>query len=308
MPRPPDPLVGDGILLLDKPGGMTSHDVVARCRRICGTRKVGHAGTLDPMATGLLVVGVNRATRLLTFFVGSDKSYEATIRLGLATSTDDADGEPFGRTDASGLSDGEIDAAVGRLTGEIDQVPSAVSAIKVAGVRSYTRARAGQDVELAARRVRIARFDVLTRREGPAGCVDVDVEVEVSSGTYVRALARDLGADLGVGGHLTALRRVRVGGFTVADAHLPQELEHARSQAAPGESGLPLIDLGSAARSALPTWELEEDEARFLGHGVRLPAPELGGQGPWAACDRQGRLVAVVARRGDRVDVRAVFV
>ncbi len=308
MPRPPDPLVGDGILLLDKPAGMTSHDVVARCRRICGTRKVGHAGTLDPMATGLLVVGVNRATRLLTFFVGCDKTYEATIRLGNATTTDDADGEPLDRADATGCSDGQIAAGVRRLTGEIDQVPSAVSAIKVAGVRSYARVRAGQDVELAARSVRITRFDVLTRREGPEGCVDLDVVVDVSSGTYVRALARDLGADLGVGGHLTALRRVRVGGFAVDDAASLEQLERARSQAAPGESGLPLIDLGSAARRALPTWELDEDQARLLGHGVRLPVPDLGHQGPLAACDRRGRLVAVVTTQGDRVDVRAVFV
>ncbi len=308
MPRPPDPLVGDGILLIDKPAGATSHDVVARCRRICGTRKVGHAGTLDPMATGLLVVGVNRATRLLTFLVGCDKSYEATIRLGGATTTDDADGELVSACDASGVSDAQIAAAVRRLSGEIDQVPSAVSAIKVGGVRAYARVRAGQDVKLAARRVHVARFDVRARREGPSGCVDLDVAVDVSSGTYVRALARDLGADLGVGGHLTALRRVRVGGFEVADAATPEQLERARSLAAPGDSGLPMIDMGAAARRALPSWDLDEDQARRLGHGVRLPSPGLGHQGPIAACDREGRLVAVVAEGSDRVDVCAVFV
>ena len=213
MPRPPDPLVGDGLLLLDKPSGMSSHDVVGACRRICGTRKVGHAGTLDPMATGLLLVGVNKATRLLTFLVGADKSYTATIRLGVATVTDDAEGETLAVADAGAardLSEERIAAAIAALTGAIEQIPSAVSAIKVNGVRSYARVRDGEEVALAARPVRVDRFDVLARRDGPY--VDLDVAVDVSSGTYVRALARDLGAALGVGGHLTALRRTRVGG------------------------------------------------------------------------------------------------
>ena len=320
MPRPPDELVGDGILLVDKPGGLTSHDVVARCRRICGTRKVGHAGTLDPMATGLLVVGVNRATRLLTFLVGCDKTYEATIRLGCTTTTDDADGGVLSVADASFVRDDEIDRAIASLRGEIAQVPSAVSAIKVDGVRAHARVRAGEEVELAARQVRVHRFEVLARRdvELEAGAatdgaatrrrqIDLKVVVDVSSGTYVRALARDLGKRLGVGGHLVALRRTRVGEFDVARAATLPLLEQRRAEAAPGTSGLPLVDLAHAAAAAMPVWSLDAEEARLLGHGVRLPAPHLGFSGPVAACDPAGGLVAVVEEAGARVDVRAVF-
>jgi len=202
---------------VDKPAGMTSHDVVGRARRLLGTRKVGHAGTLDPMATGLLVLGVGSATRLLTYLVGLGKTYTATIRLGVATTTDDAEGEIIAAAPAEQLERPAIDAAIGRLTGDIEQVPSAVSAIKVDGRRAYDRVRAGEDVQLNARAVRVDRFAVLDERRGD-GVLDLDVEVEVSSGTYVRALARDLGADLGVGGHLMALRRTRVGPFAVDEA------------------------------------------------------------------------------------------
>ena len=198
----------DGLLVVDKPAGWTSHDVVGRCRRLAGTKKVGHAGTLDPMATGVLVLGVGRATRLLGHLALTDKAYDATIRLGATTVTDDAEGEVVEQRDASGVSDEALAAAMAALTGPLSQVPSSVSAVKVDGVRSYARVRAGQAVELAPRSVVVSRFALRDRR-GP----DVDVTVACTSGTYVRALARDLGAALGVGGHLTALRRTRVGPF-----------------------------------------------------------------------------------------------
>jgi tRNA pseudouridine55 synthase len=216
MPAP------DGLLVVDKPAGWTSHDVVGRARRLCATRKVGHAGTLDPMATGVLVLGIGRATRLLTFLVGCDKDYTATIRLGQATITDDAEGEVTAIAPADGVTPERLATAVADLTGELQQVPSSVSAIKVNGERSYHRVRAGEEVDLPARPVTVSRFDVLATRAGDVDGIpvlDVDVEVTVSSGTYVRALARDLGAALGVGGHLTALRRTRVGAFTLPEAH-----------------------------------------------------------------------------------------
>jgi tRNA pseudouridine55 synthase len=215
-----------GILFVDKPGGITSHDVVARTRRALGTRKVGHAGTLDPMATGLLILGVDSSTRLLTYLVGLGKQYTATIRLGQSSTTDDADGELSEIRDAAGLTRAGIESAMAPLRGEIEQVPSTFSAIKVDGRRSYDRARAGEEVELAPRTVIVSRFDVLAERAVAAGggtLIDLDVVVECSSGTYIRALARDLGAALAehngpVGGHLTALRRTEVGPFPVADA------------------------------------------------------------------------------------------
>src|SRR5690606_8025379 len=205
-------MVAPGILLVDKPGGLTSHDVVARTRRAFGTHKVGHAGTLDPMATGLLVIGVEGATRLLTYIVGADKTYFATIRLGQSTVTDDAEGEIIQDADAGAIREittTQIATGMAALTGEIAQVPSAVSAIKVDGRRAYDRVRAGEQVELKSRSVTVARFDVLAARHGE-GYLDLDVVVDCSSGTYIRALARDLGASLGVGGHLTVLRRTRI--------------------------------------------------------------------------------------------------
>ena len=207
-----------GLAILDKPAGWTSHQVVGRIRRLAGTRKVGHAGTLDPMATGVLIVGVEKATRLLGYLALSDKVYEATIRLGIGTITDDAEGEVVTAAGAADLDEAEIEAAMAKLRGDILQVPAAVSAIKINGVRSYRRVRAGQSVELSERPVTIRRFDLLGRRElqvDGVACVDLRVVVECSSGTYIRALARDLGAALGVGGHLIALRRTRVGPFTL---------------------------------------------------------------------------------------------
>ena len=237
-----------GILVCDKPQGLTSHGVVSRLRRWYGTRKVGHAGTLDPMATGVLVLGLGRGTKLLTHITGATKTYEATIRLGAGTPTDDADSEVDVLADPavlSAVSDGDIDAGVARLRGVIDQVPSAVSAIKVDGKRSYARVRAGEDVVLEPRRVEITRFDVLEiRRDLEAGHLDLDVVVDCSSGTYIRALARDLGADLGVNGHLTALRRTRVGPFALSQAvTIPEDLD----TPAP-----PLISLAEATAGLLP--------------------------------------------------------
>jgi len=254
-----------GLLLVDKPAGWTSHDVVARSRRILNTRKVGHAGTLDPMATGLLVLAVGRATRLLTYITGHDKSYDATIRLGQSTITDDAEGEVTSTADASSVSDDALAAAIADLTGDISQVPSSVSAIKVNGERSYARVRAGEEVALAARPVTVSRFEVTeVRREGTM--IDVDATIDVSSGTYIRALARDLGAALGVGGHLTALRRTRIGRFDVASARTVDAL------AALADSGadVPLIPLDEAAKAALPTLDLAEQEAINLSFGKPL--------------------------------------
>ncbi|MDU3567912.1 MAG: tRNA pseudouridine(55) synthase TruB, partial [Cutibacterium avidum] len=207
-----NPDVPSGVLVVDKPAGVTSHQVVGRVRRLMGTRKVGHAGTLDPMATGVLVVGVNRATRLLGHLSLHDKDYTATMRLGVSTVTDDAEGDVTAITDASGIDDDAILAATARQTGEILQVPTAVSAIKINGQRAYAKVRAGEDVVLQPRAVTVSRFDITDIRRHDE-VIDVDVEVTCSSGTYVRALARDVGAGLGVGGHLTALRRTRIGPF-----------------------------------------------------------------------------------------------
>ncbi|GGK61985.1 tRNA pseudouridine synthase B [Ornithinimicrobium pekingense] len=273
---------------------------MGRVRRLCRTRRVGHAGTLDPMATGVLVLGVNKGTKLLTFLVGHDKGYAATVRLGRSTVTDDAEGEVTGGCDASALTEADVARAVSGLTGEIQQVPSAVSAIKVDGRRSYARVRSGEEVELAARPVTVGRFEVLRlRRPGevdpsgavvPEGVLDLDVEVEVSSGTYVRALARDLGAALGVGGHLTALRRTRVGGLTLEHA---VSLERLDPETGPGPSAY-LVDLAAAARAALPVRELDEAQARALGYGQRVESAEPGRRGPVAAFGPDGTLVAIL--------------
>ena len=281
----------DGILVVDKPAGWTSHDVVARARRLCATRKVGHAGTLDPMATGVLVLGVGRATRLLTFLVGCDKEYTATVRLGQDTLTDDAEGEVTASRGAGELVRDAVATAAADLTGDLDQVPSAVSAIKVKGERAYARVRAGEDVVLPARRVTVSRFAVAALRPADVDgtrVVDVDVEVTVSSGTYVRALARDLGAALGSGGHLTALRRTRVGGFRLEDAHPLADLE-----AQQGEP-MPVIPLADAARAAFAVREIDEAQARTLGYGQRLESAEPGRTEPVAAIGPDGTLVAML--------------
>jgi tRNA pseudouridine55 synthase len=279
----------DGILLVDKSGGMTSHDVVARTRRLAGTRKVGHAGTLDPMATGLLLLGLNTSTRLLTYLVGLDKEYTATIRLGIATTTDDAEGEHSARaTDAAvdAVADDAIARGIAALSGEIDQVPSSVSAIKVAGKRAYALVRGGEEVVLEPRRVAISAFDVLATRRAP-GALELDVRVVCSSGTYIRALARDLGADLGVGGHLTALRRTRIGPFAVTDAAPLTTLD-------PHAATVPAADV---ARRLFPVLDLDADGATDLRHGKRIAAA-VEADGPIAAIAPDGRLVGLVEVRG----------
>ncbi|MGO1410335.1 MAG: tRNA pseudouridine(55) synthase TruB [Microbacterium sp.] len=282
--------MSSGVLLVDKPQGVTSHDVVARTRRAFGTRKVGHAGTLDPMATGLLLIGINGATRLLTYLVGLGKTYEATIRLGEATTTDDAEGEVTERAEAalvSAVSDERIDAGIAALTGQIEQVPSAVSAIKVDGRRAYERVRAGESVELKARAVTVSRFQrTATRRLD--GAIELDVSVDCSSGTYIRALARDLGADLGVGGHLTFLRRTRVGGFDVADAVDGDHLD-----------GAVPMDPVDVAAMAVGRIDVTADQAQDLRHGKRLDglAERVSGAHA-AAVDPSGVLVGIVEKRG----------
>jgi tRNA pseudouridine55 synthase len=286
----------DGLVVVDKPADWTSHDVVARLRRIAGTRKVGHAGTLDPMATGVLIVGINQATRLLGHLALHDKAYDATIRLGVTTTTDDAEGEVVEERDATGVSDDQIATVMATLTGDISQVPSAVSAIKVEGVRAYKRVRDGEQVELKPRPVHVARFDLQARRAGDLdGSIDLDVHVECSTGTYVRALARDLGAALGVGAHLTALRRTRVGTYGLDQAHSLEALE----------ADLVVIPMADAAIATFPTVTVTSDEAKRVGHGQRLV---LGiGDTTTAVLDPDGNLVALVERRDGVAQPLAVF-
>lgn len=286
---------GPGIVVVDKPPGMTSHDVVGRCRRIFSTRRVGHAGTLDPMATGVLVIGVERATKILGLLTAAAKSYTATIRLGQITTTDDAEGELVRSASARHLTNEAIESAVGGLRGDIDQVPSTVSAIKVDGKRAYRLAREGQAVELKARPVRIDRFAVCDIRPGP-DTVDLDVEVDCSSGTYIRALARDLGAALGVGGHLTALRRTRVGRFGLDQAYPLHEL---------AERPRLSYSLDEACLLMFPRRDLSAEEAEASGNGRSL-AP-AGFDGVYAACAPDGRVMALLRDEGSRTKAVVVI-
>lgn len=286
----------DGLVVVDKPSGWTSHDVVARIRRLAGTRRVGHAGTLDPMATGVLVVGVGKATKLLGHLALTEKEYDGTIRLGATTVTDDAEGEVTATTDASAVTDAAVADGVAALTGSIQQVPSAVSAVKIDGVRSYHRVRSGENVELPARDVVVSRFDVLaTRRDG--AYVDLDVSVACSSGTYIRALARDLGASLGVGGHLTMLRRIAVGPYGLADARTLEALSEEFT----------LVPLAEAAAAAFPRLDVDADTAGRVSHGMPLPATGLG-PGPVAVFGPDGTLLSLAEDRGSRAKHLAVFV
>ncbi len=286
MPATSRPPVPPGLVVIDKPDGMTSHDVVAKVRRILGTRKVGHAGTLDPMATGVLVLGIERATKLLGHLALDSKAYLSTIRLGSSTTTDDAEGEVLSTADASEVDEDAIRTGVAKLTGAIEQVPSSVSAVKVDGKRAYARVRAGEVVEIPARPVTVHRFDVLAiRRE--EGVTELDVMVECSSGTYVRALARDLGADLGVGGHLAALRRTRVGPFDLRVAKTLEQLE-----SAPGLS----LDLDAAVSTAFPRREIAPREAVALSHGQRLAAGGL--DGTYGVFGPDGHVVALAKDEG----------
>ncbi len=281
-------LADAGLVIVDKPEGATSHDVVARCRKAFDTRRVGHAGTLDPMATGVLVVGVERATKLLGLLALTTKSYTATIRLGFATTTDDATGERVGGAAASAVERARWEPAVEALCGTIAQVPSSVSAIKVGGRRAHALIRDGEDVSLPARQVTVDRFDVTAERR-IGDLLDLDVEVDCSSGTYVRALARDLGAALGVGGHLTALRRTRVGPFG---------LEHARPLADIQEAPAVSLDIDRSVRTAFPLRDITADEAESISQGRWLQP--IGMKGVYGVVDPEGRVIALVKESGRR--------
>jgi tRNA pseudouridine55 synthase len=292
-----------GILLVDKPAGITSHDVVARTRKLAGTRKIGHAGTLDPMATGLLVLGVNSSTRLLTFVVGLGKEYVTTIRLGQSTDTDDAEGAVTDTTPTDGIDEAAVRAALDTFVGEISQVPSSVSAIRVDGKRAYELARAGETVELKARAVTISAIEVTDVRRvstgspstgsGTGDFIDIDCRIECSSGTYIRAIARDLGALLGVGGHLTALRRTKIGPFNVTDAATLDETLVVVDR---------LIPPATIATELFPVRSLDAQEVIDLVHGKRISAAPLEAhEGPIAAIAPSGVLAGIVEVRGDRL-------
>ncbi len=286
-----------GLVIVDKPAGWTSHDVVGRMRRLAQTKKVGHAGTLDPMATGVLVLGINRATRLLGYLTHADKEYVATIRLGQSTVTDDAEGEVTSSTPAAHVDEAAVRAVLPAYTGDIQQVPSSVSAIKVDGVRSYAKVRAGEEVALKARPVTVSTFELTAvRTEGDV--VDVDVRVVCSSGTYIRALARDIGNDLGVGGHLTMLRRTRVGGFPLRLARSLDELE----------TELHVIGLDDVARASFDSYDLQEREAQDVRFGRALTGIDLGAPRAVAMFDPAGEFLALYEQRGGVAKPVAVFV
>lgn len=286
----------NGLLVVDKPAGITSHDVVARVRRLAGTRKVGHAGTLDPMATGVLVIGINRATRLLGHLLLTDKAYDATVRLGVSTTTDDAEGEVTESTSASFLDPGAVAAEFAAQVGDIMQVPTAVSAIKVDGKRAYQRVRDGEEVRLDPRPVTVHELAVGDQRV-VGDWLDVDISLRCSSGTYVRAIARDVGAALGVGGHLTALRRTAVGPFGIDRARTLDELA----------DELGVLDISEAARASFPTYELDDVQAAMVRVGKKLPV-DLPEAVPTAVFAPTGEFLALYERGGELARPIAVFV
>jgi tRNA pseudouridine55 synthase len=289
-------LATPGLVLIDKPTSWTSHDVVAKVRKAVGTKKVGHAGTLDPLATGLLVLGIESGTKLLTFLVGADKTYEATIRLGQQTVSDDSESEVINSAAPDlieKISDEDVSREISKLTGVIMQIPSSVSAIKVAGKRAYDLVRAGEQVELKSREVKIHSFEMLSVTRD-SGFVDVEVRVECSSGTYIRALARDLGNLLGIGGHITALRRTKVGYLDVTDANSIEELGELR-----------VTELSEAAKELFPVIELTDSEVTDLIHGKRISAKqEVAGLA--AGLSKSGKLVAVL--ESVKSDLKSVVV
>jgi tRNA pseudouridine55 synthase len=298
-------MTGSGLVIVDKSGGMTSHDVVARIRRLAGTRRVGHAGTLDPMATGVLVIGIEKATRLLGHLALTDKEYAATIRLGQSTVTDDAEGEVLPPADgpaedATAIGAQALRSALGKFVGRSSQVPPRISAIKVDGQRAYRLTRSGAAPELAARQVTISRLDLLERRPAGDRLVDIDVAVTCSTGTYIRAIARDLGAALGTGGHLTALRRTRVGPYLVEDAKTLDQLA----------SKFEFIPLAEAAGAAFGQLWLTAEQTRLVSHGVSLPAAQASGaaDAPVAAFGPDGSLTALLVQKEGEMRPLAVFV
>jgi tRNA pseudouridine55 synthase len=283
-----------GLVVVDKPAGMTSHDVVSRVRRLAGTRKVGHAGTLDPMATGVLVLGVNRATRLLGHLMLTEKAYDATVRLGVATTTDDAEGEVTATASTDGLDEATVRAAFAELVGDIEQVPTSVSAIKVDGKRAYQRVRDGEDVQLKARPVTVHELVVHDLvRDGDH--LDVTISVRCSSGTYIRAIARDVGARLGVGGHLTALRRTAVGPYDLGSAATLEELA----------DDFVLMPIAEAVHRAFPAQELDEARAGDVRVGRAL---DLEVDGITALFAPDGEFLALYEPRGGAAKPVAVFV
>jgi tRNA pseudouridine55 synthase len=287
--------MSDGFLVVDKAPGMTSHDVVAIGRRALNTRKVGHAGTLDPMATGVLVLGFNNGTRLLQYITDGDKSYSATIVLGVSTTTDDHEGEVIATTDAGSVDEADIKRVLGAMVGEIMQRPTNVSAIKVDGKKAYDRARSGEEFELPARKITISQLDILDIRHEEL-TAEIDVEVTCSAGTYIRAIARDLGFELGVGGHLSVLRRSRVAGFTLNGATPIDQLKS-------GE--FTTLDLADVARTTFPVRELELDEVNELSFGRPL-APNTGEE-IFAALSPDNRLIALLKNSIDKAKPVAVF-
>ncbi|SFN11370.1 tRNA pseudouridine synthase B [Actinomadura madurae] len=285
-----------GLVIVDKPAGWTSHDVVGKMRRLAKTRRVGHAGTLDPMATGVLVLGVGKATRLLGHLALTEKCYDATIRLGESTNTDDAEGETTATASAAEVTDEALGAGVAALTGPIRQIPPQVSAIKVNGQRAYKMARKGEEVELAARPVTVHAFTVLdVRRHGDL--IDVDASIACSSGTYIRSLARDLGASLGCGGHLTALRRTRVGPYDLSTARTLERLAEK----------MEILPMDEAVAAVFPRRDVSDEDARKVAHGGRLPAAGLG-PGPVGVFAPDGTLLALVEEQGRVAKPLAVFV
>ena len=325
--------VVSGLLIVDKPQGITSHDVVSRTRRLAHTRRVGHAGTLDPMATGVLVLGINKATRLLTWITDHSKRYEAQVRFGVETTTEDAEGEVTSAKGCDGLGNEEIEAVLSRFRGTISQVPSAVSAIKVNGKRAYARVRAGEDVKLEPREVEISLLEAqgqprshrveyaLEGKSTHVNCVDLNVVVECSAGTYIRALARDLGNALGCGAHLISLRRTRVGEFSIDCAHTLQSLDEAAVQSG-GEAPLPLTTLSDAAREMFPCLTLSEAEAGAFSHGQaprreagevlrfveeHFPGTQPGEYGPIAACRGDGEVLGLLKIIDNRFATVLVF-
>ena len=297
--------MSSGLVLIDKPSGWTSHDVVARLRKLAGTRRVGHAGTLDPMATGLLLIGVNSATKLLTFLVGENKTYEATIRLGASTITDDKESEFTAVANPDvvrALSLAQLETALDALRGPIEQVPSSVSAIKVDGERAYAKVRSGDEVKLKARPITIHRFEITGEPrleiEGENTFFDFDAVIDCSSGTYIRALARDLGSALGVGGHLTALRRTKIGSYLIEQA---QDLEGL------SEEKLSVLPIEEAATQQFSVRELSDQEVIDLRHGKRLKVVAETEIAPTAAIAADGSLVAMLTKSGNAAKSLVVF-